>query len=444
MKAKIIIIVAVITSFTAFSQKKWTLKECVNYALENNISIKQRQLTVENQVQDAIISKGNFLPDLSFSSNGRFNSGLTPNISGVLSKTNNFNSSFTLGTRGIIFNGFRNLNSYKQSKLGIESGRLDLKIIQDNISLNVINAYLNVLFAKENLAVAKTQFEISNKQIERAREQFKAGVRPKGELLNTESTAANDAQTVVSLENTLDLALLNLAQLLQIDPEGFDVAILEVNSPSMAILYDNPKVVYEKALNNRPEIKRATIEIERAILGIDIAKGAFLPSLSYSVNLGSSFYNQFNNLLPGRSNKPFFKQVLKDRVQYGAGVSLTIPIFNKFQTRSRVAQSVINKEQSSLQLDNEKLRLQQTIQQAFLDAVSSAKTYEAAKKSLVAQKEAFKNAQERYNYGAMTLFDFDQVRTRLVNAEGAIIRAKYDYVFKTKVLKFYYGESILE
>ena len=444
MKTKHLLLLAVLISFSAFSQKKWTLKECVDYALEHNISIKQNKLNIESQQQEIISSKGNFLPDLSASTSTFLNSGLSPNINGVLSQTNNLSTSFNLGTRGIIFNGFRNLNSYKQAKLGAKSSQLALEVIQDNISLNVVNAYLNILFAKENLAVAAAQYTISKKQILRAKEQYKAGVKPKGDVLNAESTAANDAQKVITLKNTLALALLNLAQLLQIDPTNFDVATLDVEAPSSAVLYDNPSMVYQKALSQRPEIKKANLSIENADLGIAIAKSAFLPTVSYSASIGSSYYHQFNNLLPGRGNDYFFKQVLKDRLKYGGGISINIPIFNRFQTQASVAKATINKENSRLQLENEKLQLQQTIQKAFLDAKAAIKTFEAAKISLLAQKEAFKNAQERFNYGAMTLFDFDQVRSRLVNAEATMIRAKFDYIFKTKVLKFYYGEPLLE
>jgi outer membrane protein len=158
---------------------------------------------------------------------------------------------------------------------------------------------------------------------------------------------------------------------------------------------------------------------------------------------GTSYFHQFNNLFPRQTNSSFGTQCL-DRFQYGAGNSLNIPIFNRFQTKNRVAQSLINKEVSVMSLESQKLILKQTIEQAFLDVKSGLKTFQAATISLAAQKEAFKNAQERYNYGTMTLFDFDLVRTRLVSAESAMIRSKYDYVFKTKVLQFYSGELILE
>ncbi|MGB0891880.1 MAG: TolC family protein [Flavobacteriaceae bacterium] len=444
LKTKVVLLVAVLTSLTAFSQKKWTLKECVDYALQNNISIKQNKLTASLAEKDVAIAKGSFLPDLNASSSGRFNSGLSQNTSGVLSQTDNINGSFNLSSNGIIFNGYRNLNSYKQAQLGVESSKLDIEFIENDISLRVVNTYLNVLFAKENLNVAKTQSEISKKQIDAAKSQFEAGAIPKGDLLNVQSTAANDSQNLVRQENILNLALLNLAQLLQISPNNFDVATIDVGSPSAALLYNDANDVYLKALSTRPEIKKAELNIKNADLGIELAKGAFLPTLSYNLGISTSYYHQFNNLFPGQTNDYFFKQVLKDRVQYGAGLSLNIPIFNRFQTKNRVAKSIINKEQSEFALENQKLQLQQTIQQSYLDAKAAVKTYEAAKLSLDAQKEAFKNAQVSYQYGNMTLFDYDQVRNRLVNAEGAMIRAKYDYVFKTKVLKFYFGESVLD
>ena len=444
LKTKIVLVAALFISIAGFSQKQWTLKECVNHALENNITIKQNKLSIQLAEKDVEISKGNFLPDLNGSSSTSFNSGLSQDRTGILQNTQNARASFNLSSRGNIFNGFRNSNTKKQALLGVERSKLDLAKIENDISLNVVNTYLNVLFAKENLAVATTQSEISKKQIERAKAQFEAGAVPKGDLLNIQSTAANDTQNVVVQENTLNLALLRLAQILQVSSENFDVATINIDSPSSVLLYDNANQVYQKALSSRPEIKKVKLDTENAKLNIDLAKGAYLPTLSYSLGMSSSFVHQFNNLFPGQSNTYFFKQVLKDRINYNVGLSLNIPIFNRFQTKNRVAKSVINKEQSEFALESQKLQLQQEIEKSFLDAKAAAKTYEAANISLDAQKEAFKNAQVSYNYGSMTQFDFDQVRNRLVNAEGAMIRSKYDYVFKTKVLKFYFGESIVD
>jgi outer membrane protein len=443
LKIKLIVLVAFLTSVNSFSQKTWTLKECVDEALAKNISIQQNKLNLELAKKDVEIAKGNFLPNLSGSSSGRYNVGLSQNDQGILTNTKNFNASFNLSSSGTIFNGYRNTNTYKQAQLGVESSMLDLKKIENDISLFVVNGYLNILFAKENLSAAKVQYDISKKQIEAAESRFNSGVIPKGDLLNTQSTAATNLQSLITQENALDIALLNLAQLLQVTVEGFDVSPINVGTPSANLFYKESSSVYNKSLDRMPEIARANLAIKNADFNIEITKGAFLPTLTYNVAMGSSYFHQFNNLRQGQSNTNFF-EFLEDRYNYGAGLSLSIPIFNRFQTKNRVSKSLINKEIFETRLESEKLSLKQTIEQSFLDVKTALKTFEASKISLEAQQEAFKNAQERYNFGAMTQFDFDQVRTRLVNAQGALIRSKYDYVFKTKVLQFYAGDLVLE
>lgn len=443
MKKKFLLIVLLTLVSFGYSQKKWNLRECVDHALKNNITVAQNNVNLLIAEKDVDISKGNFLPVVNGTASANFRSGLSPDENGVLRNTNNISANFGINLNGTIFNGYRNLNSYKQAQLGVESSKLTLEDIKNDISLFVVNAYLNVLFAKENLSVAQTQLEISTKQIQAAQSRFDAGVIPKGDLLNVQSTAATDAQNVITQENALNIALLNLAQLLQVPAQGFDVLEIEVGSPSASLLYDNSNVVFEKALKNQPQIKNAELAIENADLSIKISKSFLIPSVSYNLGVSTSYFNQFNNLLPGQSNTNFYDQI-NDRLQYGLGVSVNIPIFSGFQNKNNVERSIINKDIAQLNLESEKLTLQQTIEQAYLDTKAASKSFEAAKISLESQKEAFKNAQERYNLGAMSLFDFDLVRNRLVSAESTLIRSKYDFVFKTKVLQFYYGELNLD
>jgi outer membrane protein len=443
LKIKFIVLVAFLTSVNTFSQKKWDLKECVDEALVKNISIQQNRLSLELAKKDVEIAKGNFLPSLNANTGGNLNfgTGFDPTSQNRISTTF-YGGSVNLSSGVTVFNGYRNTNTYKQAQLGVETSIYDLKKIENDISLFVVNGYLNILFAKENLNAARVQYEISKKQIEAAQSRFDSGVIPKGDLLNTQATAATDLQRVVTQENALDLALLNLAQLLQVSFEGFDVAPINVGMPSANLFYKNSSNVYDKSLEAMPEIARAKVAIESADLSIDISKAAFLPLVTASAALSSNY--GFNlNLPDGFSNAGFSNQ-LNENLGYGVGFNVSIPIFNRFQTKNRVAQSVINKEISETRLESEKLSLKQTIEQSFLDVKTALKTFEASKISLEAQEEAFKNAQQRYNFGAMTQFDFDQVRTRLVNAEAALIRSKYDYVFKTKVLQFYAGELVLE
>lgn len=443
MRNQSIVLVALFISIATFSQKQWTLKECVDEALSKNISIQQNKLNLASSEIDVDIAKGNFLPNLSGNTGGNLNfgTGFDP-VSQDRVSTSFFGGSINLSSGVTVFNGFRNTNIYKQAQLGVKSSQLDLKKMENDISLFVVNGYLNVLFAKENLNAARVQFEISEKQIIAAQSRFKSGVIPKGDLLNTQSTAAANQQTVIAQENALDLALLNLAQLLQVPAEGFDIAPVDVGSPSGNLFYTDSENIYKRSLENLPEIERAQLAIENATLAIEISKADFLPSITASAGVSTNYgYNL--NLPPGFSNSDFFDQV-NDNLGYGFGFNIRVPIFNRFQTKNRVSQAAINKNIFETRLESEKLNLKQTIEQSFLDARTALKSFEAAKISLEAQQESFKNAQQRYNFGAMTQFDFDQVRTRLVNAQATLIRSKYDYVFKTKVLQFYAGDLILE
>ena len=439
MKVKALLFVFSLTFMSTFSQKKWTLKECVNQALEKNLTIQQNKLSLELAKKEVEIAKGNFLPNLNASSGGNLNFG-----SGFDYVTQNrvatsiFGGSLGLNAGYTVFNGFRNTNTFKQAQLGVASSLLDLQKIENDISLSVVNGYLNILFAKENLNAFEVQYNISKKQLEAVAARFQSGIIAKGDLLNTKSTVATNLQSVIAQENALNIALLNLAQLLQVPSEGFDIASILVGLPSSQLLYENSSSVYQKSLNRMPEITSAKLAIENAALNIKISESYFLPSVVASAGLTTNYgYN-----LKSGPDIAFFNQ-LDDNLGYGVGFNLNIPIFNRFQTKNNVEKSKIAKEISETRLASEKVRLKQTIEQAFLDVKSALKTYQAATISLESQNEAFKNAQERYNYGSMTLFDFDLVRTRLVTAQATLIRSKYDYVFKTKVLQFYAGELVL-
>ena len=439
MKVKALLFVFSLTFMSTFSQKKWTLKECVNQALEKNLTIQQNKLSLELAKKEVEIAKGNFLPNLNASSGGNLNFG-----SGFDYVTQNrvatsiFGGSLGLNAGYTVFNGFRNTNTFKQAQLGVASSLLDLQKIENDISLSVVNGYLNILFAKENLNAFEVQYNISKKQLEAVAARFQSGIIAKGDLLNTKSTVATNLQSVIAQENALNIALLNLAQLLQVPSEGFDIASILVGVPSSQLLYENSSSVYQKSLNRMPEITSAKLAIENAALNIKISESYFLPSVVASAGLTTNYgYN-----LKSGPDIAFFNQ-LDDNLGYGVGFNLNIPIFNRFQTKNNVEKSKIAKEISETRLASEKVRLKQTIEQAFLDVKSALKTYQAATISLESQNEAFKNAQERYNYGSMTLFDFDLVRTRLVTAQATLIRSKYDYVFKTKVLQFYAGELVL-
>ncbi len=454
MKKLMLIALFTMSSLSVFAQQEpWTLEQCVNYALENNISIQRNQLDVESAAVQTKAAKGNFLPNLNAGVNQSFSFGLNPGSSGLATQNNRSNTGFNIGSSTTLFNGFRNSSEYKKAKLGNEVSQLALEKMENDISLNVVNAYLAILFNRENLEVAKIQADISREQVKRISELFEAGSAPKGDLYEIEATLANDLQNLISVENSLNLARLTLAQTLQIPYENFDVADIDIEAPPVALLdQEGSSEVYERALQIMPEIKQAELSYESTNYDLKIAKSGFMPSLNF--NLGAStgyFYsyadapiNPVTNLpLPSEEWNPSFGDQFKDNRNYSISFGMNIPIFNRNQNKAAVKRAKLNQERSELALAEQKQNLYQSIESAFLDAQAAIKTFDAAKLSLKFQLEAFRNAEERFDLGVLTSYDFNLSRNGLVNAQATLIRSKFDYIFKMKLLRFYYGEPIV-
>ncbi|MDH3381107.1 MAG: TolC family protein [Flavobacteriaceae bacterium] len=438
MKNYLLIVILFGFIFQTTAQKKiWSLEEAVNYALTNNLSIKQAELTTDLRSEDIITAKGNRLPSLSANAGESFSFGSSIDNGNIRISGNRNSTSFGVNSSVTLFNGFRNLNTVKQAELGHEASILDLEKMKNDISLNIVNYYLNILFNKENIKVAQEQLQISKLQLEKVKQLIAEGVRPRGELLDAEATVANDEEKLVTAQNSLDLSLLSMAHLLQISHKDFDVQEMKLNILSPKLKYENTDAIFDKAVTEKPEIKSAELDVKNAVLGIDIAKSLYYPTVSLGYNF-STFYGHTEGL----PNQQSFLDQFEDNKSHNINLSLNIPIFNGFKTKSGVSKANINSRLASYTLDNEKLKLRETIERAYTDAKAALNQYIASEKSVVAQQEAFKNAQDRYNFGAMTSFDFEQVRGRLVSAQSNFINAKYNFVFKTKLLEFYYGIPI--
>ncbi|WP_379924844.1 TolC family protein [Mariniflexile jejuense] len=432
--------IVLLVGISSFSQnKQWTLEACVNHALENNITVQQAQNTLLINDQDIIAARGQFLPSVSGSMGQRMSigSGFDPVTNQRINNQTTHSFNYNLSVNQNIFNGFRTLNLYKQSFLNQEINNLELARIKDDISLNVVNAYLNVLFNKENLQTALAQYSFTEKQLKQVKSLVDAGVQPRANIFDAEATLSRDEQQVTVAQNNVDLALLNLSQLLQVSYDGFDVATIDIDNPSSELLYNNIKPVLNYALQNRSEIKLAEKNIENAELNTEISKSGYLPSVNFGYGFGSVWSESKNDF----TKQAFFRELdlLKG---HNFNLSVSIPIFSRFQNKTAVAKSKIQEENSKLNLDQAKLTLESNIQRAFTDAKAALKAFEAAKRSLAAQELAFSNTQERYNIGAMNTFELEQARVQLINAEASLINAKYDFVFKTKVLDFYMGKSL--
>jgi outer membrane protein len=435
MKYIYIIVISVFSITTSISQEKfWDLQECVDYALENNISILQAQNTILSNDQDIIASKGNFLPSLSSNLNQSMSLGTVELYPGNFADRRFNSSSLGLSLSQTVFNGFRNLNILKQSKIALERSENELNKIKDDVSLNVANFYLNILFNKENLALAKSQYEFSYKQLKQVESLVNAGVQPQANIIDAEATLSLDEQNLTTAQNNYRLALLNLTQLLQIPLEGFNVVAIDVKVPSESLLYTDINPIINYALENRNEIKVANNNIELAKFSTKISESSYLPSISFGYGFNASA--NFSNL---SSSNSFFQQI-NDNKGHSLNMNISIPIFSRNQIKTNVAKSKIQENNSDLGLIQAQLNVEATVQRAFTDAKAALKSYQAAKKSLQSQELAFENSQQRYQLGTINTIDLEQVRIRLLNAESSLINSKYDFIFKTKVLDFYMGK----
>ena len=431
-----LLILCFVVGLNGYAQKKWNLQECVTHALENNISVRQTENSLLTNDQDIIAAKGNFLPALGLNGSQRLNLGNVEVFDGNFVDRTFHSTSLSVNVSQTIFNGFRNTNIYRQSLINKEANEEEFNRIKDNVALNVVNSYLNVLLNKENLTIAQVQYNFSIEQLERVKALVSAGTQPQANVFDAEATLANDEQSLTVAQNSYTLALLSLSQVLQVPFDGFDVEIIDLEAPSELVMYSDVRPILNYAFENRSEIKVAQKNIESAELAREISKSGFYPtfSFSYGLNAGANFSNLSND-------NSFFQQI-NDNKGHSFSLNLNIPVFSRFQNKTALAKSSIQVENRKLALEQAKLDLESNIQRAFTDAKAALKTYSSTQKSVAARQLSFDNAQERYNIGALNALDLEQNRTQLVNAQSSLVRAKYDFIFKTKVLDFYLGKPL--
>lgn len=419
--------------------KKWTLEECVFYAVENNLSIAQFELDLDNARLDKSDAIGAFLPDFNGSANVSNSTGLVLDpTTNALSSGTILSASGNLTSQLTLFDGLRNFQRLNRAKLNALANQYRLDNLKDDIRLSVANGYLQVLSNKETLKVIKAQFAVTEQDLKRTKELVESGVVPRGDLLEIEATAATQEQQMVNAENLILIARINLAQLLQLTDYGnFDIADEDFDVPFSNVLDNSPKTIFDKALTFRNDIKFSQSNVDLAIKDLQISKGARYPTLGAFFNYNTRYSDQNFDRLTGRLISFREQLFLNDGIAYGA--QLNIPVFNGFNVRNSVKRSEIGVERAKLQLEQDKQTLETNVNQAYTDVKGSYKSYEAAQKTLEARRLAYEYSKERFNVGLMNSFDFSQAQSRVDNAEAELIRTKYDYIFRLKVLEFYFG-----
>lgn len=443
-----------------------SLEDCVNMALEKNISIKQSELDVQNAGIDKLNAFGNFLPTVNLSASHFWNNGLNQNITtGLLENVTTEFSSFQ-GNVGVdIFKGLQNINQYLRAQLNLLAQQYRLADMADDVSLFVANAYLQVVLNKEILTVQQKQIETTQLELKRTKELVEAGVLTARDLYELEANLATQEQSLVVAENNFRLGKINLAQLLLItDYENFEIELEDFSVPFPSILEKQPKEIFEQALTFRNDVKLAETNIGIAQKDLDIAKGALYPRLSgfysYSTRItyndrlvGTGTFSSIPLGYVADSGALVVREVENSMLAaplsfadqfslydgHNFGLQLSIPVFNGKSLSNAVKRSKVNLQRSKNLFSQQQLDLETSVNQAFNDSKGSYKLYEAALKTENATRRAADDALERFQAGAMNSFDYVQAKQRYEAAVSEAIRAKFDYVFKLKVVEFYFG-----
>lgn len=439
MIRKSIILLMLLSGLLAHAQKQWTLQECLDYALANNISLMQQDLNVDYQKNELEQRKFDRLPNLNAQVSQNFGFGRSLDNNNDYVSTSSSNSSIGVYSSVTLWNAGRLNKQVKRQGLLLETSVAQFEKAKEDLKVNIAQAYLEILYAKEVLKVAEEQLEQTQSQINRTQALVNAGKVAEGVLLEIKSQAARENLTIVEGKNNYDLALLSLAQMLSLDDyTNFDVAVPtlpEIQAES-ALLVSN--VVYQEALKFRPEIKVAEYQVEESELQLDIARTGYMPSLSAS----ASFYDQYYRASIAPVNVALSQQV-KDNGRSNIGLQLSIPLFSRMQNKTNVKNSKIQIESRKLDLETTQLALRKVIEQAYLSAVSSFERYHANLVAKESMQESFRYMEHKFELGRVNSVEYSEAKTNLAKAQSDLIQAKYEFIFRSKILDFYKGVPIV-
>jgi outer membrane protein len=481
MKTKLLFLLIVLLSYNGFAQQTnsnvWTLKQCIDYALANNLTIQRSGYNVQSIELDYNQSRWNMLPTLNLGTTVGYNWGRSIDPVTYQYTTQQLNSINPQATSNVtLFNGLRLQNNLKQNQRNYYASQQDLAKAKNDVSLNIASLYINVIFNKEQLQNAKFQLGSSQSQLDRVRKQVAAGALPRSEELNIDAQAATNEVTVVQQENILNLSLLQLKQALQLPASTpLDVEVLEIQVEDL-ILDQSRDQIYDIAKQTMPEIRSANLKVESSYYASKAARGNLFPRLTLGGSVNSNYssssdrqrfipdggdpvvtgskpigYVQGTNqvvLQPimtpsGRTEDSYGKSAqLKDNVYRSLGLTLSIPIFNNMQSRYALQRTLINREVAVISAKETENTLRQNVETAYNNALAASKTYNASLRQVQAREEAFRMMEQRMSAGAANSFEYQVSQNDLFRARTDLTRAKYDFIFRKKVLDFYQGKPL--
>jgi len=417
--------------------KKWTLEECVDYAIQNNISIKQSELDLKTSSVDKLEAIGGFLPTLNGNANYSVNTGASINPVTNQFQNQTFKSfSASANSNIVLFNGLANWKTLQRAKLNKIANSYRLDKMKDDIALSVANSFLQILFNKEQLKVQLNQNLITKENLKRTQELIDAGSLPAGDIFELQATDATQLQQIINTENALLISKISLCQTLLLkDYINFDISDEIIDLPISTITNETQDAIIEKAKESVKDVKIAIANVDVAKKDLALSRSSYLPSLTGFVGYNTRW-----------SESPIYNFVEQLSLFDGTavGLQLNVPILNGFATRGRVQRAKINQERSEFQLKQAELDLERNVYQAYNDVSNAKKAFEAAQKTLEARKQALDFSKARYEVGLLNAFDFSQSTIAFENAQSEVLRTKYDYIFRTKILEFYFGIPLIK
>ena len=434
----------------ARAQSPWSLRQCCDYAVEHNIAIRQQANQRDQQALQLQTAKATRLPDLSASVGENFSFGRGLTADNTYSNTNTSSTNFSVGTSVPIFTGFQIPNQIKLNQLNLEAATAELEKAKNDICVQVAQAYIQILYDLEIADVAQRQIAIDSAQVARLQSLLDIGRASEAELSQQRATLAQSRLTATQADNNLRLAYLALTQLLELDsPEGFSVvrpasAVLPsvvgeglgVGSVSSPAAVQLPDAIYADALATKPEIQAATLRVSAADRSIDIARAGYMPTLSFSAGLGTNYYTTSGFKADG------FGTQLKNNFSQYLGFNLSIPIFNRFQTRNSIRSAKIDRENQLLALDNTKKTLYKEIQQAWYNAIAATEKLRSSDQARQASADAFRLVQAKYEAGKATITEFNEAKNNYLKTESDLTQARYEFLYQQALLQFYRGEPL--
>ena len=441
---RLIITGLILCSLQGYSQslRRWTLEDCIRHAIENNIDIKMMANRVESAEIDLHTSRSARLPNLSAGASQNLDFGRSPSVDGTLLAQNSANSSGYMTTQIPVFAGFRLSNDIKAKEANLGASLENLEKAKDDLSLNVASFFLQALYYTEMEAVASLQVELTTQQLERTGILFEQGRIAESQLYDMRAQLGRDNVTLVDARNNTIVALLNLAQLLELNySDGFAIAEPTIEDVSMyagIITVSSPERVFARAVEIRPAIRAQEFAVMASEHNLAVAKAYRLPTLTMSAQYSNGYYHFFRE---GVVNASFVDQVKRNGRQ-SIGMSLTIPIFNRNQTNNAIRSSRVAMNNSQLALEGVKKALYNEIQQAYINASASLDRYNSSTSSAESSKIAFDYAEKRYAEGMSTVLEYEQAKTNYMQSLSSQLQARYDLVFRCKILDFYNGADL--